>query len=709
MRKDRYLIRFVCVYLCVLLPMLCVSFFISYRMMSALSDSTAQQARSNLKKFSDTLTNLYIEHTVSSNFLANETVLSGRNMLKNKDEASEGITLLNFANQFNSETTDIFMCYGTETIYSGKGLSRLSTLLAVTLQCSEDSVALARELVYGGQNGVCSLWSGETEGYMLLHYVTDRSGVESVNYVIPFAKLIAYFKPIDEQMDIDVILQFDRGGTVAFHRDEKEDFRLCAREGTLADGMTAEIYNETLGIRISVRYEMSALYRQVKVSRNVNSLVTALGLLASVGISFYFSIDRRKRVRQLEAIAKGESVAISPQRRDEFDSIQQLMTASLRETQRIHESQQNYREGFCRQFARLLFGGMYKDRQVIASNLSLCGVELMEQYYAIFGVRLPADDRERQAQALGRMLSGGLYYTTYIFDQPVFVFLHELPNLDESQTLRLHYAGQLRQDLGDARLPIGISRVYGDIMLAHEAYADVERIFEQLPAVDAVICREGLPEAPDLAVRFSTEELAAFTEAVARKEEDKAQAMLKKMMEMIRDSACSEANQAFLRYTVTQAVIQGVQGDTNERNLIAEIVQVDVGSSQRFYAAMVRLLTRCCAGTVTVTGFERLLDYIRENYQDPSFSAEMVADYAGLSTSYLSRLFKAKMGMTYIDFLTSLRMKRAMELIRQTDLPLKDIVEQVGYIDVSGFRRKFKALYGMSVTEYKQSLLEQGE
>ena len=107
MRKDHYLLRFVLVYLCVLLPMLCVSFFLNYRMLNTLRESTARQAESSLKGFSDELTSLYAEHTVSSAFLSNETVLNGRNMLKNKEEASTGITLLNFANQFNAETTEI--------------------------------------------------------------------------------------------------------------------------------------------------------------------------------------------------------------------------------------------------------------------------------------------------------------------------------------------------------------------------------------------------------------------------------------------------------------------------------------------------------------------------------------------------------------------------------------------------------------------------
>ena len=150
--------------------------------------------------------------------------------------------------------------------------------------------------------------------------------------------------------------------------------------------------------------------------------------------------------------------------------------------------------------------------------------------------------------------------------------------------------------------------------------------------------------------------------------------------------------------------MQAIQTEQERRELVARIVQMDVASTKSFEKDMQALVSQCCREPVNVSDFEKLLDYIRQNYQNPSFSAEMAASFAGVSTPYLSRMFKAKMGMTYIDFLTGLRMGRALELIQRTDMPIKEIVEQVGYIDVSGFRRKFKAVYGMSVSEYKNNM-----
>lgn len=110
----------------------------------------------------------------------------------------------------------------------------------------------------------------------------------------------------------------------------------------------------------------------------------------------------------------------------------------------------------------------------------------------------------------------------------------------------------------------------------------------------------------------------------------------------------------------------------------------------------------CAEEQLNQERFSEILAYIDENYGDCNLTAESVAEYARLNKVYLSRLFKQKMNMTYMDYLTGLRMKNVERLLVETDKPITDICSEVGYIDVSSFRRKFKKIYGMSVSEYRQ-------
>ena len=93
---------------------------------------------------------------------------------------------------------------------------------------------------------------------------------------------------------------------------------------------------------------------------------------------------------------------------------------------------------------------------------------------------------------------------------------------------------------------------------------------------------------------------------------------------------------------------------------------------------------------------------IDTNYTDYSFSLQLVADKFGVSLSYLSQFFKEKTGSTVLEYITNLKMNRAKELLLSTSLPLKDVAEQIGYVNVSSFIRRFKQVTGMTPGEYKK-------
>ncbi|GAB6167883.1 hypothetical protein JCM1393_03430 [Clostridium carnis] len=102
---------------------------------------------------------------------------------------------------------------------------------------------------------------------------------------------------------------------------------------------------------------------------------------------------------------------------------------------------------------------------------------------------------------------------------------------------------------------------------------------------------------------------------------------------------------------------------------------------------------------LSVDEIKNCIDY---NYTDYSFSLQLVADKFGISLSYLSQFFKEKTGSTVLDYITNLKMNKAKELLLSTSLPLKDVAEQIGYINVSSFIRRFKQVTGMTPGEYKK-------
>ncbi len=102
---------------------------------------------------------------------------------------------------------------------------------------------------------------------------------------------------------------------------------------------------------------------------------------------------------------------------------------------------------------------------------------------------------------------------------------------------------------------------------------------------------------------------------------------------------------------------------------------------------------------------EKIAAYIRENYTDPAFSLQVLADHFHVSNSYLSWFFKQKNGVTVLDYTTRLKMELATRLLRQGG-SLQQIALQVGYINVSSFIRRFKQTMGMTPGEYKKEFAQ---
>ena len=94
-----------------------------------------------------------------------------------------------------------------------------------------------------------------------------------------------------------------------------------------------------------------------------------------------------------------------------------------------------------------------------------------------------------------------------------------------------------------------------------------------------------------------------------------------------------------------------------------------------------------------------LLTYLDEHY-DQDIGLSELADRVGMSTAYLSVLFKTEVGTSYVKYLTDLRIKKAKKLL-QDGYKVHEVSELVGYNNYRYFCDIFKKHEGMTPNEYK--------
>ncbi len=84
---------------------------------------------------------------------------------------------------------------------------------------------------------------------------------------------------------------------------------------------------------------------------------------------------------------------------------------------------------------------------------------------------------------------------------------------------------------------------------------------------------------------------------------------------------------------------------------------------------------------------------------------EEAAERLGVSAGHLSRLFRKETGYTFGDYLMNVRVKRAMELLRDPVIRVYEVADLVGYADSRYFAQVFRKVTGMNPREYRDSII----
>lgn len=130
------------------------------------------------------------------------------------------------------------------------------------------------------------------------------------------------------------------------------------------------------------------------------------------------------------------------------------------------------------------------------------------------------------------------------------------------------------------------------------------------------------------------------------------------------------------------------------------------------------LATRICLDTIELRNsgnssphvklVRRACEYIQRNYNSPDICLNTVAAHVSLSPAHFSTIFSQEMSVTFIDYLTDVRMEKVKEMLAFTDDKVVNIAFNVGYNEPNYLSYLFKKREGLTLKEYRLRKRPQG-
>ncbi len=415
-----------------------------------------------------------------------------------------------------------------------------------------------------------------------------------------------------------------------------------------------------------------------------------------------------------ELLLKSSARAMPANRHEELKQIEQHVVEIVHNnqsmTRELDESKEHVRQSMLYQ---LMCGNAKAADASYKEKLELLGIMLHGPGYRVvvvgFSDKLTTDVRNNILQSLQ---TAGFAAVEAMYKEYFAILLNS--EQDKEKTCELIH--QLQEQLSpyqDCGMSFGVGQVYNDLPALRQSFVEAVAAFESTSGKDIrffetissgsstgldwypgkaqIRLAEAIRQGNELAVESAVRELEQLLGSLvisldAFQLHFFISSILLQLLPVINDLGDSEIHERFnqlIRFTHVD-------------DFISLLDELSVKLARTFNQERVSRQNQV---------FHAILAYIDEHYTEQDLSLSGIADQFDMTSSTLSRLFSDSTGMRFIDYLSHKRLMKASELLTKTKLSIRDIVEQIGYIDVSSFTRKFTAEYGQSPGRFRQNAL----
>ncbi|WP_456290360.1 helix-turn-helix domain-containing protein [Paenibacillus sp. AK002] len=465
--------------------------------------------------------------------------------------------------------------------------------------------------------------------------------------------------------------------------------------------------------------------------------LTVFGIfIFGVALATALSVRNYKPLQKLMGVIAAQNPASqlpTPSgKKDELDVISTAVANMIRENEgmihQLHHQAISLRE----QFVLSLIRGKYKTREEINSYLHSANLPMYDPFFAVF--LLYIDDyesfRAEYSDTMQSHLKDSLIKVleegddgigqgcgAELLDGRSMVFVLNLKDGQDTEAILREYAEQVMSLIRHYfrfTVTIGVGCTYPEVNQISQSFIEANHAarYRLMHGGCRIIYYPDIDQNHVTKRSYPVEILDQLVKSIRQGDQLAVIDAVQKAMTYIRDQNMSVEVALFICFDIVNNVAKTlmeleIELDEATNETLGKLFVPHLETIEELERLITDICLRVCITTSSKkeSGNTELLDeikaYIEENYKDHSLSLKCIADQFGISASYATRFFKNQTGEPLMRYIDCLRMQEAKQLLKTTDLTLKDILYEVGYIDSTNFIRKFKRNEGLTPIQYR--------
>jgi len=472
---------------------------------------------------------------------------------------------------------------------------------------------------------------------------------------------------------------------------------------------------------------------KVEETRNLFNLTVAAVFLAGLGMAVGFSIRHYRPLQKLAgSLASAASAGRNAKRKDELDIIAHAVGEMTREKEGLLHQLRSQANALKEQSLLALISGRAIGSEELESMMKLADLRMPHSHYAV--MLFLVDDYARFRQINSPSMQEILKYSLI---KVVEEMSHEIGcgyGVELTEKQGIAFVFNLRDEAGTAAslkelawkakeffrqyfrhsVTVGLGRICRNPADISQSFLQASQAarYRFIKGCDQVICYDELEAVRRTENAYPVDLQLRFAKAIKQGNCREAEYAVSRAFRHVTDNNLPLETAECVCFDIVNTMLKTLMEleigmDEELEGIVAGLFVPrfeTIGDLERFVIGFCGKVCRHIEGrkeSRNTALLQRMLKYLEEHYPDHSINLESIAGQFGLSPSYATRFFNDQTGYPLMRYLDSIRMDRAKELLRNTDLQLGDILARVGYVDCTNFIRKFKKAEGITPIQYR--------